>query len=148
MRSSWPQRVLAVCAIIGAAEVAWALGNAVAQDSCKTVTGPGDSGVYINLDNERTPASVAHIIAAVEHGKPHILHWDPADSDAHRRAALKGVATAPGFDRDEYPPAASREGGAGADVLLIPAADNRSAGQRIGAVMSQYCAGQAFEFTP
>ena len=33
-----------------------------------------------------------------------------------------------GYDRDEYPPAFTREGGANANVRFIPAGDNRGAG--------------------
>lgn len=117
-------------------------------DACVTVKGPGDSGVFVNLSDDVTPESVQHIREAWERGQPKLLHWDPSLADAHRRASLKGVSTAPGKDRDEYPPAAAREGGAGADVRLIGSSDNRSAGQRLGAVMRPYCDGQAFTFLP
>jgi hypothetical protein len=54
------------------------------------------------------------------------------------------VKTAPGKDRDEYPPALSVEGGAGADVKLITSGDNRSAGSTMKAQLAPFCEGQAF----
>jgi hypothetical protein len=44
-------------------------------------------------------------------GKPRILHIRRDEADANRRASLRGIATKPGFDRDEYPPAMSDERG-------------------------------------
>lgn len=126
--------------------MAWA--QSPVPDACVTVKGPGDSGVFVNLSDDVTPASVGHIREAWGRGQPKLLHWAPDLADAHRRASLKGVPTAPGMDRDEYPPAAAREGGVGADVRLIPSGDNRSAGQRLGAVMRPYCDGQSFTFLP
>jgi hypothetical protein len=116
--------------------------------ACLRMNGPGESGVYVNLSDSESPAAIAHILTAVATGQPRILHWDPADADAHRRVSLRGIATAPGMDRDEYPPAASAEGGAGANVRLIPASDNRRAGARMGAVMRPFCPGQAFILEP
>jgi len=145
--------------LMAAALVALMLGDAPAQQptpdpaplpkpGCVTVHGAGDSGIYVNLSNEASPAAIAHIRDAVARGKARILHWAPELADVHRKAALRGVATRAGFDRDEYPPAASFEGGAGSDVRLIPSADNRSAGQRLGVVMRPYCTGQAFIVEP
>lgn len=122
---------------------------AMAQDTaCTRFTGSGDSGVYVNLNNETSSQTIAHELEARAAGQPRILHWRPDLADANRRAALRGIATAPGFDRDEYPPASSLEGGKGSDVKLVLRADNRSAGQRLGAVMHQYCSGQAFIIEP
>jgi hypothetical protein len=125
------------------AALAWSQDTA-----CTRFTGSGDSGVYVNLNNETSTLTIAHEREALAAGQPRILHWRPDLADAHRKAALKGIATAPGFDRDEYPPASSFEGGAGSDVKLVPRADNRSAGQRLGVVMHQYCSGQAFIIEP
>jgi len=119
----------------------------VGGQACQT--GPKDpAGVYVNLDNVKNAEAIDHVRDAVAKGQPRILHWDPADSDARRKASLRGVATAPGKDRDEYPPAASAEGGTGADVRLISSSDNRSAGSRMNAQMSVYCAGTRFVLEP
>ena len=78
------------------------------------------------------PAAAAHIDHAQQHGQPTVLHVDRTGADARRRASTGGVnrETRPGrgYDRDEYPPAFTREGGANANVRFIPAGDNRGAG--------------------
>jgi hypothetical protein len=141
--------------LIGLALVCWAIGafTAFAQTpapapSCVTLKAPGDSGIYVNLSNVDSPETIQHVRDAVANGQPRILHWDPADADAHRKASLKGHPTAPGKQRDEYPPAASAEGGTGADVRLIASRDNSTSGQRMGAVMHAFCPGTAFILEP
>jgi hypothetical protein len=144
-------RAVLVAAILAGLFVWWGIAQAqtpAPAPTCIRVAASGDSGVYVNLSDADSPAAIAHVRAAIAGGQPRILHWDPADAAAHRRASLRGVKTAPGQDRDEYPPAASAEGGAGADVRLIPSSDNRSAGARMGAVMRPFCAGQAFIVEP
>ena len=141
--------------------------------ACFTIRAPGDSGVFVNLSNQDSPLTIDHERDAVAAGQPRLLHWKPEEADANRKASLRGVvlwSRIPGeqrqrynpdtgrFDapagsygdwalshqRDEYPPASSDEGGAGADVRYIPAADNSRSGQRLGAVMSPLCPGTAF----
>ena len=51
----------------------------------------------------------------------------------HRPACF---ATAPGMDRDEYPPAIFAERSAGSSVRLIPSSDSRSAGGQLQAQMN------------
>jgi hypothetical protein len=46
--------------------------------------------------------------------------------------ARPGHATQPGTDRDEYPPAVTKQGGVGASVRNIPSSDNRGAGASVG----------------
>jgi hypothetical protein len=147
--------VLVVSVAVGL--VAWAMGNALAQtqpppapvpDACITIRAAGDSGVFVNLANDTTPETIQHVRDAVAAGQPRILHWDPAHATEHRKAALRGHPTAPGKQRDEYPPASSAEGGAGSDVRLITSLDNSRSGQRMGAVMSPYCPGTPFILEP
>jgi len=138
---------LAIVAVILAFALGLAFGNAAADTAC--IPGPRDpSGIFVNLDDARNAEAIDHVRDAVANGQPRVLHWDPADAAAHRKASLRGVATAPGKDRDEYPPAASEEGGAGADVRLISSSDNRSAGSRMNAQMSAYCPGTRFLLEP
>jgi RHS repeat-associated protein len=61
-----------------------------------------------------------------------ILTVDRRSAAERRAAALKGVPTKPGFDRDEQPPAVFLEGGKGSSVRYIPRSDNRSAGATLG----------------
>jgi len=56
------------------------------------------------------------------------LHIRRDEAVAKRRASLKASRPSPGFDRDEYPPAMSDEGGRRGDVRLVRSAENRSAG--------------------
>lgn len=102
--------------------------------------------VTVEFSRQRWPALADHI-ADVRQRYPKVLHVDREDADANRRAALTGIQTAPGMDRDEYPPAMSAEGGAGADVRLIPATENRSAGAYMGAALAAYCSGAHFRMT-
>lgn len=119
------------------------LGQLVAApgaQACSLVSRP----VVVDLNDVRTPATVLHVRDAVRAGQPRELHLDRVNADAHRALSLRGIATAPGKDRDEYPPAASAEGGAGADVRLIPSGDNRSAGSTMRAQLAPFCEGQRF----
>lgn len=142
-------------------------------DACLQFKAPGDSGIFVNLPNDTTPESIDHVRDAVAAGGARLLHWNPAKAAANRAASLRAVplwSRLPAeqrqrynvdtgrFDgpsgsygdwalphqRDEYPPAASDEGGAGADVRYILSADNSRSGQRLGAVMSPYCAETTF----
>ena len=138
---------LAIVAVILAFALGLAFGNAAAEQAC--VTGPKDpSGIFVNLDDTRNAEAIDHVRDAVAHGQPRVLHWDPAGNEERRKLSLRGIKTAPGKDRDEYPPAASEEGGAGADVRLISSSDNRSAGTRMNAQMSAYCPGTRFLLEP
>ena len=63
---------------------------------------------------------------------------DRGGASARRKASLKDVDTVPGFDRDEYPPAMSKEGGKGASVKLIKPSDNRGSGASISSQLRKY----------
>jgi len=105
------------------------------------------NAVAINIDPSRYPATAKHAEDAIKAGEPKVLHLDREAPDENRKYSLAGVATKPGDDRDEYPPAATMEGGQGADIRLIPSADNRGAGSSMGAQLSGFCSGQAFVLT-
>lgn len=102
--------------------------------------------VRVHLDDDRYPFTADHILDAIRNGERRLLHIDRRHADEHREEALRGIPTKPGFDRDEYPPAASREGGRGADVRYVPFRDNRGAGSSMGSQLRPYCEGQAFRF--
>lgn len=140
-----------VLSVVGVAAV-----TAVPPDTaCRTQT----HSVIVDLDNQKHWHILDHAwdaqrgdesqsIPASRDGKPEakLMHWDPADAKKHRAQSLKGIPTKPGYDRDEYPPAASREGGKGADVRYVGSAENRSAGSVMGAQLRPYCEGQPFRF--
>ena len=104
--------------------------------------------VVVDLNNDRQAPVIDHERDAVRSGQPRILHLDRVDADAHRTASLRGSPVRSGFDRDEYPPAASQEGGAGADVRYISPRANRSAGATMRAQLEPFCDGQAFILEP
>lgn len=156
---------LSIAAIVAAVVLGLAFGEAVAQapTSCQTVKAP--AGVFVNLADDANRQAIEHVRDAVARGEPRQLTWDPADADARRTASLRGFPTWGKLsaeqrraidpdhpdvlhDRDEYPPAASAEGGAGADVRYIVFSDNRSAGTRMGAQMGGFCVGTRFVIEP
>ncbi len=131
--------------------------------TCQTVKPP--AGVFVNLDDTTNRQAIAHVRDAVARGQPRELTWDPAGADARRKASLRGFPTwgqltlkqrqaidpdRPDVlhDRDEYPPASSRQGGAGADVRYIVFSDNRSAGTRMESQMDDFCVGTRFVVEP
>ena len=77
-------------------------------------------------------------------GQPVILHIDRKHADEHRAESTDDLPTKRGYDRDEYPPAMSREGGESADVRHVKSSENRAAGASMGGQLRGYCNGQAF----
>lgn len=90
----------------------------------------------LTISRSMSPLAAQHIADAQAAGQPSVLTLDRPGAAARRRASLSGIATAPGMDRDEYPPATFLEGGAGSSVRLIPRSDNRSAGGQMSAQLS------------
>jgi Deoxyribonuclease NucA/NucB len=84
--------------------------------------------VVVDLDNVKHRHILDHAFDARRKGHPRVLHIRRYEARANRRASLRGIATKPGYDRDEYPPAMSDEGGKGADVRYVLSAENQSAG--------------------
>lgn len=101
-------------------------------DTCSTC--PCQRTVVIS--RAASPQAAQHVQDAQAAGHPGVLTYDPPGRPARRRAALAGIPTVPGMDRDEYPPAVFAEGGAGASVRHIPLADNRSAGGQMAAQLA------------
>ncbi|MFJ1796140.1 NucA/NucB deoxyribonuclease domain-containing protein [Kitasatospora griseola] len=67
--------------------------------------------------------------------KPSIVTIDRPNADNNRSDSLRGIATRPPDDRDEYPPAMYKEGGRGASVKYIPTADNTGSGSSMGSAV-------------
>ncbi|MBL4537959.1 MAG: hypothetical protein JKP96_04755 [Oceanicaulis sp.] len=70
-----------------------------------------------------------------------------SQASPNRRASLSGIPTFPAHDRDEAPPASTREGGQGAMVEYIPASENRSHGAALGAFYREHSLESGDEFT-
>lgn len=101
--------------------------------------------VVVRLSRSKYPETVDHLEDAIAAGQPSVLHIDRNGADENRAQSLSGIPTKPGYDRDEYSPAVSAEGGKGADVRYVTSADNRGAGSSMGSQLSSYCNGQAFK---
>ena len=78
------------------------------------------------------PESAQHILDAQAAGKPKTLTIERSGAAFRRRASTGGFPRETGKQPDEYPPAMFLEGGAGASVRNIAAADNMGAGASIG----------------
>ena len=90
------------------------------------------------------PNITDHVRDAIRSGQPVILHIDRRHADAHRAESTDDLPTKRGYDRDEYPPAMSREGGESADVRHVKSSENRAAGASMGGQLRGFCNGQAF----
>lgn len=86
----------------------------------------------INVSRSAYPESAAHIEKAQSAGFPSILTIDRAGASLRRQQSMQGSTPMTKFDRDEYPPAMFKEGGAGSSVKYINPSDNRGAGACIG----------------
>jgi hypothetical protein len=90
--------------------------------------------VDVIIPRSKYPQTAAHINEAQRLGQPSILTIDRAGASAQRRASMKYIdrprdRRVIGRDRDEYPPAMTKEGGGNADVRYINSRDNRGAGR-------------------
>jgi hypothetical protein len=108
------------------------------------------NSVHVALSSSKYPETTDHISDAIAAGQPSLLHIDRAHEDEHRAAALADYPPRSRFDRDEWVPAMSAEGGAGADVRYIDPSDNRGAGATMGNALEGWCEGQPFriDITP
>ncbi|MDH6129561.1 NucA/NucB deoxyribonuclease domain-containing protein [Kitasatospora sp. GP82] len=77
------------------------------------------------------------ICCSVRAGKPSVLtiDKDEVNADANRADSLRGIATRPPDDREEYPPAMYQEGGKGASVKYVPASDNQGSRSSMGSAV-------------
>jgi hypothetical protein len=134
--------LLAVTVVVGGLALAASGAHGVTekQSACTITT----KVVVVDLDDVKHRHIIDHALDARRNGKPRILHIRRDEADANRRASLKGIPTKPGFDRDEYPPAMSDEGGKGADVRYVRSAENRSAGSVMSRQLGSYCNTQMF----
>jgi len=133
----WKVRlVAALCALAitgGAAQTA-------AAEACQRQ----HQSVYVELDTSRYPETTDHYSDAIAAGHAALLHVDRENATLHREQSLGGFPPRTGYDRDEYPPAMSEEGGYGADVRYIDPGDNRGAGSSMGNQLEDWCEEQPF----
>ncbi|NGZ73918.1 hypothetical protein GYN08_01225 [Saccharibacillus sp. VR-M41] len=103
--------------------------------------------VKIEFPADRYPQTANHIQEAIEKGESSVCTIDRDGAKGNREDSLRGIPTKKGFDRDEWPMAMCREGGAGADIEYILPADNRGAGSWVGNALEDYPDGTQVEFT-
>jgi hypothetical protein len=103
--------------------------------------------IVIPLTTARHPAIIAHARLAVRRGYPRVMVLNRVGAAERRRAALRGVVTRRGYDRDEYPAAIGRARGVWrADVAYVLSGENRSAGAIMGNRLRGYCGGVKFRY--
>lgn len=116
-------------------------GTAADPKGCRVVKNIVDVG----LSKTKYPKVRGHWELAIKRGWPRVLTIHRKGAEQRRNKLLKGIPTAPGKDRDEYPPAAARTT-VKADVQLVDSGQNRGAGQVQGVKLRRYCSGQRFRF--
>ena len=87
-----------------------------------------DTSATLTISLSRFPHVADHARDAMAAGESSICTIDRPGAGKRRTDSLRGIATAKGQDRDEFPPAVCKEGGKGADVRLVPSSENRSEG--------------------
>lgn len=111
----------------------------------------------ITFSKTKYPNIRKHFLRALRRGWPRTLVLNRPGASKRRARLLEGVATKPGFDRDEYPPAFGRGKGKGltkgtdprgwkADVMLVAASENRSHGATMGLKLRRFCSGTKFRY--
>ncbi len=105
----------------------------------------GDDVVEVTLSKEKYPESAQHIEEAIKNGQPDTLTIDRNNAGARRKASLEDVDPIKGFDRDEYPPAMSLEGGKGSSVKHISPSDNRGSGSSLSHQLRDYPDGTKYK---
>lgn len=103
---------------------------AFTAQNCAGQAAPAEPGVSgtLTISLRQYPNVGDHARDAMAAGESKVCTIDRDGADDRRKDALRGHRTAPGKDRDEFPPAVCKEGGRGADVRLVPSAENRSQG--------------------
>lgn len=98
-----------------------------------TVSNHGDAPVFVCIvDSALYPETAEHIRVAQDIGFPDILTLDRGGAAERRKASLAPIKASRIWDRDEYPCACFKEGGAGAHVMYVAGTDNRGAGSYMG----------------
>jgi RHS repeat-associated protein len=112
----------------------------------------GIKGIHF-VNESDTPNIYQHTLNSFRNGKPGVLHYD-SDQKAARQRRYQATKNYPsrgkeGLQRDEYPYASTTEGGAGADVAYVPAAENSRQGlQELAPLYKTLKSGDAFLVWP
>ena len=136
----------AACAAVPADAVAGALFGAARGAVAKRAMKPAPQQAAqqaagkprdVVIQRSKHPEAASHIEHAQQNGQPTVLHIDRLGAPERRAAATGSVSLknkpAPHYERDEYPPAMTKEGGHNANVRFINPHDNRGAGSAMRA---------------
>lgn len=129
-----------VAAAVTLAFAATGQGTPTPVGACKRIP----RHVFVDLNDDRHANVIDHAFDARRAGQPRVLHIRREERWANRKAALRGIRTRKGYDRDEYPPPIADEGGGGADVRYVRRKEHRSADRQIARQLEPYCNGQTF----
>lgn len=102
--------------------------------------------IVLEFPADKYPTVAAHIASAILAGESAVCTIDRDGADRRREASLAGIPTRDGYDRDEWPMAMCKEGGAGASVAYIDPAENRGAGGWVGNALEKYPDGTRVKF--
>ena len=127
--------------------VAEATGISVNWDGATQTISLGEQyDAILEFPADRYPTVAAHIASAILNGESAICTIDRDGADQRRAASLSGIPIKEGYDRDEWPMAICKEGGAGASVAYIDPAENRGAGSWVGNALEKYQDGTRVKF--
>ena len=109
----------------------------------------GFKGVHLVFES-LTKTIYKHTLDAFRQGKPPILTYDPVGKNERRKQAQKNYPSrySEGLERDEYPYASTREGGAGASIAYVPKGENSLQGGQLSALYSTLQTGDRFLVLP
>jgi hypothetical protein len=92
----------------------------------------------INVSKKLYGQAAKHIEDAQNAGQPEIVTIDRSNAPQRRTEAMSKLPPLPFLERDEYPPAMFKEGGANASVRYVNPRDNRACGAYIGNACRPY----------
>ncbi|PDY47461.1 NucA/NucB deoxyribonuclease domain-containing protein [Bacillus pseudomycoides] len=115
------------------------------SNHARQTSGSGDIAQVIEFPSNKYPETASHIKDAIANGKTDICTIDRKGAAERRKQSLANVPTKKGYDRDEYPLAMCKEGGAGANIKYIKPSDNRGAGSYIGNKVEELPDGAKFK---
>jgi hypothetical protein len=95
--------------------------------------GTGEADVLgVSLSRSVQPDMYDQITRVEAERGSSVYTHDPALAGPNRATSLEGYPPSAGYDRSEWPPASTQEGGSGADVQYLSPSQNRSNGASIG----------------
>lgn len=111
----------------------------VGNNPLKYIDPLGLDTINVIIPEKKWPNIYQNHVKGIAKGNPSVLTYDSNKQNAQKRrnAAMKAnkVPASSEYDRDEYPYATTKEGGANASVAKVPSNENRSHGAYLGALI-------------